>query len=227
MLNFCGRYCGLCLMVCCVMVLGCAQSDWETECFCDIGPKPAAEEQVHCPELELWPIFGNSPEPNDADQAAETVEGFDFSQENADDFDAFDFTEKNTDTFEGLDFTEENSEIENAFDFTEETSEVLAVFDFTHENAENQLPHHKTDLDKAEVQPTVGESSTDCIDINLASEKELMRLPGVGAGRARLIIQARERRSFKRPGDLARVKGIGPKSVKKMASWICKINPAT
>lgn len=62
-----------------------------------------------------------------------------------------------------------------------------------------------------------------CVDINHADEKQLITLPGVGAGRAQKIIQAREKRPFKRKTDITRVKGIGRKSYRKMAEFICDI----
>ena len=66
-------------------------------------------------------------------------------------------------------------------------------------------------------------SGTDCIDINNADEAQLRRLPGVGHARAQTIIATRHKRPFKRKNDLARVKGIGPKSVKKMSDLICDL----
>lgn len=53
--------------------------------------------------------------------------------------------------------------------------------------------------------------------LNAASEDELRHLPGVGAKRARAIVELRTRlKRFKSPTDLLRVKGIGPKSLRKM-----------
>lgn len=50
------------------------------------------------------------------------------------------------------------------------------------------------------------------IVLNLASESELRRLPGIGRSRARAIIEQRERLGrFRRLEDLLRVKGIGPR----------------
>lgn len=48
--------------------------------------------------------------------------------------------------------------------------------------------------------------------LNLASEAELRKLPGIGKSRARAIVEQRERVGrFRRLEDLLRVKGIGPK----------------
>jgi competence protein ComEA len=48
------------------------------------------------------------------------------------------------------------------------------------------------------------------VRINVASEQDLRRLPGIGATRARAILALRERLGrFRRAEDLLRVKGIG------------------
>jgi len=50
------------------------------------------------------------------------------------------------------------------------------------------------------------------IVLNLATETELRKLPGIGKARARAIVEQRERAGrFRRLEDLLRVKGIGPK----------------
>lgn len=50
------------------------------------------------------------------------------------------------------------------------------------------------------------------IVLNLATEAELRRLPGIGKSRARAIVEHRERLGrFRRLEDLLRVKGIGPR----------------
>ena len=51
------------------------------------------------------------------------------------------------------------------------------------------------------------------VDINNASEKELMMLPGVGATTAKAIIAGRP---FQSVDDLAKVKGIGDKTLAKL-----------
>ncbi len=53
--------------------------------------------------------------------------------------------------------------------------------------------------------------------LNIASADELTRLPGVGAKRAAAIVKLRERlKRFRRVTDLLRVRGIGPRSLKRM-----------
>ena len=53
--------------------------------------------------------------------------------------------------------------------------------------------------------------------LNTANAEELKRLPGVGEKRAQLIINLRRRlQRFRRPTDLLRVRGIGPKTLRRM-----------
>lgn len=53
--------------------------------------------------------------------------------------------------------------------------------------------------------------------LNRASAEDLQRLPGVGAKRAQAILALREKLGrFRRPTDLLRIKGIGPKSLKRL-----------
>lgn len=53
------------------------------------------------------------------------------------------------------------------------------------------------------------------VDINTASEKELAELKGVGMAKAKAIIEYREANCFKDVNELAKVKGIGQKTVEK------------
>jgi competence protein ComEA len=55
------------------------------------------------------------------------------------------------------------------------------------------------------------------IDPNAADAATLETLPGVGPARALAIIEARERRPFRRVEDLERVPGIGPRTLAGMA----------
>jgi competence protein ComEA len=53
--------------------------------------------------------------------------------------------------------------------------------------------------------------------LNAASADELTRLPGVGMRRAEAIVELRTRlKRFRRVQDLLRVKGIGPRSLKRL-----------
>jgi competence protein ComEA len=54
------------------------------------------------------------------------------------------------------------------------------------------------------------------VAVNLASEEELRSLPGIGPKRAAQIVAARERRPFRSAADLRRIRGIGPKGVRRL-----------
>jgi competence protein ComEA len=66
--------------------------------------------------------------------------------------------------------------------------------------------------------PSPGLTSDGKVILNLASAEEMRRLPGVGAKRAQAIVDLRTKLGgrFKRVTELLRVKGIGPKGLKKM-----------
>lgn len=56
---------------------------------------------------------------------------------------------------------------------------------------------------------------------NYAEAAELAALPGIGPAMAQRIVEDRGRRGFfLMPEDLARVKGISPKVLKKLKGWI-------
>jgi competence protein ComEA len=55
------------------------------------------------------------------------------------------------------------------------------------------------------------------IDVNTATEAELMRLPKVGPATAKAIVAARP---FKSVDDLDRVKGIGPKTLEALRPFV-------
>ncbi len=62
--------------------------------------------------------------------------------------------------------------------------------------------------------PAPATSETRPVDLNRASADELARLPGVGPGLARRIVEERERRGrFDSPDTLREVLGLGPKKL--------------
>ena len=66
------------------------------------------------------------------------------------------------------------------------------------------------------------------VNPNDAASVSLARLPGIGWTRAAMIVAYRERfvqeneraTAFRRPEDLAVIKGIGPATVEKMRPWL-------
>jgi competence protein ComEA len=58
------------------------------------------------------------------------------------------------------------------------------------------------------------------INVNVAEESELMRLPGIGPTLASRIIQTRAQRPFESADDLQRVKGIGVKTVQNLRPFV-------
>jgi competence protein ComEA len=55
------------------------------------------------------------------------------------------------------------------------------------------------------------------VNINTASQVELEALHGIGPAKAKAIIDYRKKKGpFKTPGDLEKVKGIGPATMKRL-----------
>jgi len=66
----------------------------------------------------------------------------------------------------------------------------------------------------------------DRINPNTAEAASLVRLPGIGPKRAEAIVEYRgtadsDRSAFRRTADLENIKGIGPKTSRKMQPWLC------
>ena len=58
------------------------------------------------------------------------------------------------------------------------------------------------------------------VNINTASEKELMQVSGIGKKKARIIIKSREKEKFSKVEDLAKEKGFSKKFVKKISKYL-------
>ena len=68
----------------------------------------------------------------------------------------------------------------------------------------------------------IGPGSGRRLAINAADSLQLLALPGVGPVRAREILRARRRLGgFRTVGQLAEVKGIGPKTVERLRPLVC------
>ncbi len=71
------------------------------------------------------------------------------------------------------------------------------------------------------VSTTASASGSSLININTATEAELMELPGIGPSKAAAILAYREEAgSFKAPEELTEVTGIGDKSFEKLKDLI-------
>ena len=65
------------------------------------------------------------------------------------------------------------------------------------------------------------------VNVNTASAEQLQRLPGVGQKKAERVIAYRKRHRFRTVVELARVKGIGLKTVKRLRSYLRTSGPTT
>ncbi len=65
--------------------------------------------------------------------------------------------------------------------------------------------------------PAATSTQQGVVNINTATEDELVRLPGVGPSKAKKILELRKRMGkFERVENLLRVRGIGRKTLKKL-----------
>lgn len=84
----------------------------------------------------------------------------------------------------------------------------------------NSLPKTSTSKPKS---PTakISKGSKEKIKINLADQNELQRLPGIGEGTAKKILEYKKLHgSFKKAEDLLEVKGIGEKKLNSLIPHI-------
>ena len=110
---------------------------------------------------------------------------------------------------EGL--TDEANEL--AINFAQKVEDQMVIY-VPHEDDDSGLPENTT--------TGAGEASgAAVININTASEQELMTLSGIGRAKAQQIIQYREENGlFDTPEDLMNVSGIGEKSFETLKDRI-------
>ncbi|MGX7447279.1 helix-hairpin-helix domain-containing protein [Dolosigranulum pigrum] len=110
---------------------------------------------------------------------------------------------------EGL--TDEANEL--AINFAQKVEDQMVIY-VPHEDDDSGLPENTT--------TGAGEASgAAVININTASEQELMTLSGIGQAKAQQIIQYREENGlFDTPEDLMNVSGIGEKSFETLKDRI-------
>ncbi len=74
------------------------------------------------------------------------------------------------------------------------------------------------------VESMVGAARLVCgvgLDLNRATQEDLVLLPGIGQKRARQIVEFREANGpYSEPADLVRIKGIGEKTVERIRPWL-------
>ncbi|MGI6081334.1 MAG: ComEA family DNA-binding protein [Limnochordia bacterium] len=85
-----------------------------------------------------------------------------------------------------------------------------------------------TDVEEVDEEEGAQEaaSSSGLLDLNVATQRDLEALPGIGPVLARNILDERARRGgFLSVADLLSVKGIGPARYARIAPWVCVTTP--
>ena len=65
------------------------------------------------------------------------------------------------------------------------------------------------------------------VNLNTATAEQLCWLPGIGSGKAERIVAHRADQPFKKVVELARVKGIGLKTVRQLKTYLAVTGPTT
>ena len=65
------------------------------------------------------------------------------------------------------------------------------------------------------------------VNLNTASQEELMMLPGIGPAKAKAIVEYRSQKPFKTPEDILRVRGIGRGIFKDLRDLLAVSGPTT
>ena len=75
--------------------------------------------------------------------------------------------------------------------------------------------------------PNARGAATGQVNLNTASEEELMTLPGIGPAKAKAIVEYRSQKPFKSPEDVLRVRGIGRGIFKDLRDLLAVSGPTT
>ena len=73
-------------------------------------------------------------------------------------------------------------------------------------------------LSAQDVEAPVAAEPESVVNLNTATEAELVTLPGIGPSKAQAIIAHRERRAFRRVEEVMRVRGIGRSTFRRLRS---------
>ncbi len=72
----------------------------------------------------------------------------------------------------------------------------------------------------ASTQAAPVRAAAEMVDLNLASEDQLERLPGIGPTRARAIVEHRRTHPFRHVDEVTKVKGIGRKTFARLRPYL-------
>ena len=75
--------------------------------------------------------------------------------------------------------------------------------------------------------PMVPAEVTGVVNLNTATEKELSVLPGIGSKMAKRIVEHRAKAPFAATRDLAKVKGVGGRTVERLKAHLAVSGPTT
>lgn len=77
------------------------------------------------------------------------------------------------------------------------------------------------------VEAKKGEHLTGTVNINTASQEELVMIPGIGPAKAAAIVEYRKTAKFNSTEDIIKVKGIGEKLYQSISPYITVDGPTT
>ena len=99
------------------------------------------------------------------------------------------------------------------------TDQKLIYIPFANEN-KNPITQNDAN-NKSGHSKSLNSSSTNKVNINTASEAELLKIPGVGPAKVREIIDYRQKNNtFHSIEDLKNIKGIGDKTFERIKEYI-------